>query len=241
MTFTDPLQFVDLLDIAWYNAEAIKGLGLKLLVNLIITFTIVLLIYRPANQQAEYAFTYLIFNILIFFLCYMMINVELGLEFAFGLFALFSIMRYRTMTISIKDMTYLFAVVCVAVINSLSGDNFTIVEILGINIFIVVAIFALERLLFANTHDVKKITYEYIDRVRPDNEEELFKDIEERTGRTVVKIDIVSLNYLNDSAVLSVHFKKDRNRKRKVQYLNENKAELNGLTHQNQPSDAYEQ
>jgi len=131
MTTTDPLQIVTLLDI-WFNAEALKGLVLKLSFDLVMTAIIVLLIYRPRNNRPEYAFTYIIFNILIFCLCHMMMNVELGLGFAFGLFALFSIMRYRTMTIGIKDMTYLFAVVCIAVINALPSENFGITEIVAL-------------------------------------------------------------------------------------------------------------
>lgn len=195
------------MDIVLLDISNIEQLGLKLILNLAVTLVIVLLIYRPANDKPEYTFTYLIFNILIFFICYLMAGIEeLGIGFGFGLFALFSIMRYRTMTISIKDMTYLFAVVSVAVINAISIGVFNLVELALINTFIVLSIFIFEKLIFRQAYDVKKVTYEYVDRITPEKEEELIADLEARTGRKVAKVDVFSMNYLNDSAVLRVYF-----------------------------------
>jgi len=95
------------MDIVLLDISNIEQLGLKLILNLAVTLVIVLLIYRPANDKPEYTFTYLIFNVLIFFICYLMASIEeLGIGFGFGLFALFSIMRYRTMTISYRIGTY---------------------------------------------------------------------------------------------------------------------------------------
>jgi len=131
---------------------------------------------------------------------------ELGIGFGFGLFALFSIMRYRTMTISIKDMTYLFAVVSVAVINAISAKVFGFTELILINAFIVACIFVFEKLIFRQAYDVKKVTYEYVDRITPEKEAQLIDDLETRTGRKVAKVDVFSMNYLNDSAVLRVYF-----------------------------------
>lgn len=206
MTFTAPWLNVRLLDIMLLDIASIEQLGLKLVLNMAVTLVIVLLIYRPTNDKPEYTFTYLIFNILIFFICYLMASIpELGIGFGFGLFALFSIMRYRTMTISIKDMTYLFAVVCIAVINAVGG-LFDISELLLINLFIAASIFIFEKLIFRQVYDVKKVTYEYVDRITPEREEELIADLEKRTGRKVAKVDVWSMNYLNDSAVLRVYF-----------------------------------
>jgi len=195
------------MDIVLLDISNIEQLGLKLILNLIVTLVIVLLIYRPANDKPEYTFTYLIFNVLIFFICYLMASIEeLGIGFGFGLFALFSIMRYRTMTISIKDMTYLFAVVSVAVINAISAKVFGFTELILINAFIVACIFVFEKLIFRQAYDVKKVTYEYVDRITPEKEAQLIDDLETRTGRKVAKVDVFSMNYLNDSAVLRVYF-----------------------------------
>ena len=195
------------MDIVLLDISNVEQLGLKLMINLIVTLVIVLLIYRPANDKPEYTFTYLIFNVLIFFICYLMASIEeLGIGFGFGLFALFSIMRYRTMTISIKDMTYLFAVVSIAVINAISAKVFNLTELVLINAFIVACIFIFEKLIFRQAYDVKKVTYEYVDRITPEKEAQLINDLETRTGRKVAKVDVFSLNYLNDSAVLRVYF-----------------------------------
>ncbi len=195
------------MDIVLLDISNIEQLGLKLILNLVVTLVIVLLIYRPANDKPEYTFTYLIFNVLIFFICYLMASIEeLGIGFGFGLFALFSIMRYRTMTISIKDMTYLFAVVSVAVINAISAKVFGFTELILINGFIVACIFIFEKLIFRQAYDVKKVTYEYVDRITPEKEAQLIHDLETRTGRKVAKVDVFSMNYLNDSAVLRVYF-----------------------------------
>ncbi len=195
------------MDIVLLDISNIEQLGLKLVLNVAVTLVIVLLIYRPANDKPEYTFTYLIFNVLIFFICYLMASIDkLGIGFGFGLFALFSIMRYRTMTISIKDMTYLFAVVSVAVINAISIELFSMIELTLINAFIVASIFIFEKLIFRQAYDVKKVIYEYVDRITPEKEEELIADLEARTGRKVAKVDVFSMNYLNDSAVLMVHF-----------------------------------
>ncbi|MEM7106328.1 MAG: DUF4956 domain-containing protein, partial [Bacteroidota bacterium] len=104
--------------LSWIDTGTMITLLVKFLLDLFMVFLIVRMIYKPNSTSNDYAFTYFIFNILIFFLCHLMVNVDLSLGFAFGLFALFSIMRYRTTTISIKDMTFLFSVVCIAVINS---------------------------------------------------------------------------------------------------------------------------
>jgi len=243
MTFTALWLPVNLLDGLLLNIASMQELGLKLALNMLVAVIIVMLIYRPTNDKPEYTFTYLIFNILIFFICYLMTTVDLGIGFGFGLFALFSIMRYRTMTISIKDMTYLFALVCIAVINSISIEQFSIIELVFINAFIISAIFIAEKILFRKVYDIKKVTYEYVDRIKPENEQELIEDLEGRTGRKVVKIDVIAMNYLNDSASLRVHFE-PLEKSSKIQYKEElmevNKHAQNGQVHKNQP-DEYEE
>lgn len=240
MTSTALWLSVNTLDVLLLNLVGMQTLGLKLVLNLTAALIIVLLIYRPTNDKPEYTFTYLIFNILIFFICHLMTTVDLGIGFGFGLFALFSIMRYRTMTISIKDMTYLFALVCLAVMNSISTSEFSVIELLLINAFIVISIFAAEKILFRQVYDIKKVTYEYVDRIKPENEHELIEDLETRTGRKVVKIDVLAMNYLNDSASLLVYFEPlDKNslidfKEGTIQIDN---LAQNGQAHKNQPGE----
>ncbi|MEM7103206.1 MAG: DUF4956 domain-containing protein, partial [Bacteroidota bacterium] len=136
-----------------------------------------------------------------------MVNVDLSLGFAFGLFALFSIMRYRTTTISIKDMTFLFSVVCIAVINSIYSNQMSLAELFFINIAIVLSMFTLDRTMLKKQLSAQRILYEKIHLVKAGNRELLIQDLRERTGLDIMKIEIESTNFLNDSAFIWVYYK----------------------------------
>ncbi len=208
MTFIETLHPL-ILDINWFNPDNMSDLLLKFGFNITIVYLIVKVIYSANNDKRDHIFTYFIFNILIFFLCHLMVNVELGMGFAFGLFALFSIMRYRTQTISIKDMTYLFAVVCIAVMNAMDVSNLGVVELLFINFSIVAGIYLLEKSYFKENITIRKVAYEKVSLVQPGRYNELKADLEERMGLPIKKIEVYSVNYLNDSAVLYVHYNAD--------------------------------
>lgn len=210
MTIIEILSNINLLEINWFNSESMTSLALKFAIDLIITYFIVMVIYRSKNDKTEFIFTYFVFNILIFFLCHLMLSTQLTLGFAFGLFALFSIMRYRTMTIDIKDMTYLFAVVCIAVMNALSGFYVSVGEQIFINIAILSSLYLLESTLFKQGLVSQQLVYENIELIKPQYEKELRADLENRIGRPIQKIKIVSLNFLNDSATLDVQYHRDK-------------------------------
>lgn len=199
--------YLNILNSPWFVADDLINLSIKLLINLLTSFIIVKLIYRPLENGKEYTFTYFTFNVLIFFLCHLMLNTDLDIGFAFGLFALFSIMRYRTTTISIKNMTYLFAVVCIAVINALNHQNISWVELLLVNALIAFTLFILERTLYKEFLLRKEILFEDIRLVKENDKDALIEELKTRTGLNIHKVDIVSVNYLNDSALLNVYYK----------------------------------
>lgn len=206
MNIIDLLLQINLLEINWYNLDSLGNLGLKFGLNLVVMYLIVMQIYRPLNRKTTYVFTYFIFNILIFFLCHLMLNSNVGVGFGFGLFALFSIMRYRTMTIDIKDMTYLFSVVCIAVLNALSTGHSNVLELVLINGTIVFFIYFMEKLLFQKQLKCQQLIYEQIELIKPQHFEQLKEDLGNRLGQKVLKVEVLSLNYLNDSAVLDVYY-----------------------------------
>lgn len=193
--------------LSWIDTGTMITLLVKFLLDLFMVFLIVRMIYKPNSTSNDYAFTYFIFNILIFFLCHLMVNVDLSLGFAFGLFALFSIMRYRTTTISIKDMTFLFSVVCIAVINSIYSNQMSLAELFFINIAIVLSMFTLDRTMLKKQLSAQRILYEKIHLVKAGNRELLIQDLRERTGLDIMKIEIESTNFLNDSAFIWVYYK----------------------------------
>lgn len=181
----------------------------KFCVNTAVLFVLIRLIYYPIHRKKDYLFTYFLFNILIFFLCVLLNSVKLSIGFAFGLFAIFGVLRYRTEQISIKDMTYLFAVITVAVINSLASKKVSIAELLFTDGMILIVTFALERLWLTRHEAMKLLVYERIDLIKPQNRQGLFDDLKERLGVTVSRVEIGKIDLLRDTAQLRVFYYED--------------------------------
>jgi hypothetical protein len=189
----------------WIDTVMLGELGQSFLTDLIATAAIVLFIYRPTRHHADYVFTFFVFNILIFFLCSLMVRFDLGAGFAFGLFALFSIMRLRTSAISTKDMTYLFSVICLGIFNAIQTDGEF--PILLVDVAIVGSLFLLERYCFKDALSMVLVSYENIALINGERWQELQEDLEKRTGFRIEKIHVETIDYLNDSAKLVVYYK----------------------------------
>ena len=149
----------------------------KFSIDLVVLFVLIRLIYYPIHRKKDYLFTYFLFNILIFFLCVLLNSVKLSIGFAFGLFAIFGVLRYRTEQISIKDMTYLFAVITVAVINSLASKKVSVAELFFTDGMILVVTYALEHLWLTRHEAMRQLIYERIDLIKPENRTKLFEDL----------------------------------------------------------------
>lgn len=175
-------------------------------VNLLAVFVIAAIYYRK-HRNTDYVFTFFMFNVLIFFICYFMVNIELGVGFGFGLFALFSILRYRTATVFIKEMTYLFAVIALAVINALSIhiEDWTVTVIA--NCSILLAALILDIIWLRHPLHMQRIIYEKVELIKPERRPELYADIKERLGIEVIQIGIESVNFLNDTAIIYVFYR----------------------------------
>ncbi len=174
-----------------------------------VVFILVRLIYYPVHRKKENLFTYFVFNFLIFFLCILMNNVKLSMGFGFGLFAVFSIIRYRTEQLEVKDMTYLFAVICLAVINALAGKKISLAELLFTNVMILVLVYVLEQVWLTRHEAMRQLIYERIDLIKPANRDALFADLEERLGIRVSRVEIGRIDLLRDTAMLRVFYFED--------------------------------
>jgi hypothetical protein len=194
------------LDIPIFNAAGFSHLIIRFTFNLIITLIVVRYIYYPIAKRKDYLFTYVLMSITIFFLCTLLENVKLELGFALGLFAIFGIIRYRTDAIPIKEMTYLFVVIGIAVINALANKKVTHVELLLSNFGIVAATFALERLFLLKHETQKSIIYERIDLIVPERYEELVADLQARTGLNINRVEIGRIDFLRDIASLKIYY-----------------------------------
>jgi hypothetical protein len=181
-------------------------------VNLAIVFVIVRFIYYPAQRDKNYAFTYIAFNTIIFFVMGLFDSTDISLGVGFGLFAIFSILRYRTQTIPIREMTYLFIVIALPVLNAVLMGESLWADLAIANLAMVGVLFALERGWGFRYESRKAITYERIDLVRPENWGLLLADLEERTGLAIKRIEIGSLNFLRDSAEITIYYDNSQER-----------------------------
>jgi hypothetical protein len=181
------------------NGAFFLNLGIDLITVLIIIF----FIYYPNNKRQEYIFTFLLFNVIIFLLTYILNEIKMSMGAAFGLFAVFSMLRYRTQGISMKDMTYLFIFIALGL---LSAINLEYYENIAINAIILVMTFILDSKLLFRKFNTKKISYDNTELIKPQNKEKLIEELKNRTGLNIYNVTIGRINFLKDSAKITVYY-----------------------------------
>ena len=177
---------------------------IRLLIDLLSVFILIRFIYYRTYRNKEFFFSYFIFNIIIFFITFLLNKVELSLGAAFGLFAVFSMLRYRTEGISMKDMTYLFLVIAVGLITAVAPGGW--LEILALNLFLLVFTYLLESNILMKKESSKVIQYDNIDMIHPEKREDLIRDLEKRTGIKINRISILKTDFLRDSATIQLYY-----------------------------------
>tara|TARA_S200000501_G_scaffold333065_1_gene336213 strand:- start:1510 stop:2112 length:603 start_codon:yes stop_codon:yes gene_type:complete len=198
---------MEFLGIEFFDQKDFIKLLIRASFNLLIVGGIVLGLYYPSNKNKNYVFTYLLIAVVVFFLCFLLENVKLELSFALGLFAIFGIIRYRTETIPIKEMTYLFVVVGLSVINALANKKISYSELLFANFAVVGLSYFFERIwLLQSTLKSKVVLYEKIDMITSEKRTELIKDLELRTGLKIEKIEIENIDLLRDTAKIKIFY-----------------------------------
>ena len=203
------IEFLESLSLFGGSVVDINSLGqliFKLTINLLSMFILIRCIFYATYKDRSYVFAYTLINLSVFLLCFLLSGVKLKMGFAFGLFAVFSIIRYRTEQIPIKHMTYLFIAIMLAVLNALSNKKVPHVELILANFITVFGAFFLDRWWYRRNPGVKTIKYERIDLIRPERKDELIEDLKARTGLDITRVDISDINLLNDTAILKVHF-----------------------------------
>ena len=189
-----------------FDSKDFFKLLLKTIFNLSIILIIVRFIYYPVTKNKDYLFTYLLISLTVFLLCVLLDSVKLELGFALGLFAIFGIIRYRTDPIAIKEMTYLFLVIGVSVVNALANKKISYSELLFANLMIVGITFGLERIWLLKHESRKNIIYEKINLIKPENRSKLISDLKDRTGIDVVRVEIRKIDFLKDIAYLRIFY-----------------------------------
>ena len=187
----------------WFDKVSMKFVS-RFLVDIVSVTILVRFIYYRIYKRTDFFLTFFGFNIVIFLITYLLNKVDMSLGAAFGLFAVFSILRYRTEAISTKDMTYLFMVIAVGLITAISKGSW---DDLSIMAGIVLAIIALlESNILIKRENSKPLIYDKIQLISPDKRLEMLADISERTGLKVHRVDIINFDFLKDSALLTIYY-----------------------------------
>ena len=174
--------------------------------NLVVALLIVRFIYYPSTHNKRYVFTFLAFNTLIYFVLSFMTSIEIGVGVGFGLFAIFSILRYRTDPIPIREMTYLFIITALPVMNSAASDGEIWPQLVIANLAILVIMFILEKEWGFHYEASKRILYEKIELIHPGRRAELQADLENRTGLKIKRITIGKIDFLRDVVDIKVFY-----------------------------------
>ncbi len=183
----------------------------RLLIDLSSIFILIRFIYYPIYKHRELFFTYFIFNIIIFLISFLLNKVDLSMGAAFGLFAVFSMLRYKTEEIAIKDMTYLFLVIAVGLISAVTkikdtSDGIEYIFLIGINAVVLIITYLLESNIFMKKENVKTILYENIEMIKEGKQAELLADLKLRTGFNVHRYSIHKIDFLKDAAQIKIYY-----------------------------------
>jgi hypothetical protein len=175
--------------------------------NTAVILILVRWLYYTTTKRKDYLFTYILIASVVFLLCFLLESVTLQIGFALGLFAIFGIIRYRTNSIPIKEMTYLFLIIGISVINALTGTNTTMADLLFSNLVIVFITFGLEKLWLLKHESSKMILYEKINLIKPENYDELLKDLHQRTGiSNINRVEIGKIDFLKDICEMKIFY-----------------------------------
>lgn len=189
----------------FYDSNALIMLLIRFGFNLLITWFLIHLLYYPKAKRRDYYFTFFMFSITMFLLIYLMDNVKVQIGLTLGLFAIFGVIRYRTETVPIREMTYLFIIIGVAVINALA-TNVSYIELITTNVIFVIAVWAFESTRFLKHVSFKMIVYDKIHLITPDKRKEMEADIAKRTGLEVNRLEIGSIDFLRDTCLVKVYY-----------------------------------
>lgn len=203
------MNLFELLQLDNFNPISLVGLVLRFLFNTGMAAVLILLVYKRNCQNKEFAFTLFAFNMIIFALCTILNNVELSIGSGFGLFAVFTMMRYRSEQLHIKDMTYLLIMVGMGFINSTFQGPIGPFEIVFLNFAMIAFLFILEMSIFNQKLIKQKIKYEKLELLKVGKKEMLRQDLEARIGARVVDVKVEAVNYLEGSANIIVKYNRE--------------------------------
>jgi len=197
-----------LLGISYFNND-FYALLFRMGLNLVMLITLIRFIYYAKTKRKDYLFTYFMIGMITFFLCFGLKKLDIDTGMGLGLFAIFGILRYRTEGIEIKEMTYLFLVIGLSVINALASNKISLAEMLLMNGVLLAITYGLESLWLLRHETRKIIQYERIDLIKPERYNEMKADLELRTGLKINRVEVGKIDFLRDTAQLLIYFDGD--------------------------------
>lgn len=205
VSFSDSFS-LDFLGIPLFDAQSMMLLLLRFGFNTLVCWIIIHFFYYKKSTRRDYYTTFLLFSVTIFLLIFLLDNVKIQMGFALGLFAIFGMIRYRTETVPIREMTYLFMLIGISVINGLAM-TVSYAELFVTNgIFILVTWFLEYNRVIKHTA-YKVILYEKIQLIVPAREQDLIDDLKKRTGLDITKVEVGNIDFLRDVAYIKVYYK----------------------------------
>ena len=179
----------------------------RLFISTLVTWFIIAKLYYPKSKRRDFYFTFMLMSVAIFFIVFFMIFVldnmkgKTSMGIGIGLFGIFSIMRYRTDAMPVREMTYLFVIIALSLVNSIA-EGVSIVELLLTNLIIVVFVWLLERNLKLEAS--RLIQYDRVDLIAPEKRDELKADLEKRLGVKIIKVDVGAVDFIRDMAMVKI-------------------------------------
>lgn len=208
LSAADPTKMEEILNLTWFDNDFFTLL-LRLAINMFFLTILIRYLYYPIAKRKDYLFTYYLIGLITFFICFGLKKLDIDTGMGLGLFAIFGIIRYRTDAIEIKEMTYLFLIIGISVVNSLASTQISVAELSLINLSVVGITYGLEYVWLIKHETRKNIVYEKIDLILPNKEAEMLVDLELRTGLKINRFEVGKINFLDDTAQVRIFYYSD--------------------------------
>lgn len=189
----------------WADWGALSELLIRFVLNTAVIALIVRVFYYPKSKRRDYFFTFILISISVFLLIFLMGGVKLKIGFALGLFAIFGIIRYRTESVPIREMTYLFLIIAVSAINGLA-TSISYVELLATNLLFIGSIWICESHRWVKHVASKLVLYDNIRLITPENEAEMIEDLKKRTGLDILRVEVGAIDFSKDTAMVKIYY-----------------------------------
>ncbi|UBD64938.1 DUF4956 domain-containing protein [Bacteroides salyersiae] len=204
----EDIETLDLLGTPLMEGYNLITMLLRFSFNMLVVWLMIHCLYYPKSGRRDYYFTFMLISISIFFLIFLLGGVKLKIGFALGLFAIFGIIRYRTESMPVREMTYLFCIIAISVINALA-ITISYIELVVTNVIFLLATWLFESYILLKHVSTKLIQYDRIALITPDKRLELITDLEHRTGLKINSVEIGAIDFLRDMAIVKIYYETD--------------------------------